>query len=103
MKARRHAPAHNGGGIMKTFRLTQIAIAITALFAGPVQAADPATVNWSSVPVKTLALFYPAQSTYQWLRSLEHPGAPVVSGGGACLTCHKDAEEKLGNKLVRAN
>ncbi|MEK6563339.1 MAG: hypothetical protein AABZ59_09180, partial [Candidatus Binatota bacterium] len=84
---------------MKTFRLMQIAIGITALFAGPGRAADPATINWAGVPVKTLALFYPAQSSYQWLRSPEHPGAPVVSSNGACLTCHKDAEEKLGNKL----
>src|SRR3989338_10246965 len=88
---------------MKTFRLMQIAIAITALFAGAASAADPAGINWGKIPTKTLSLFYPAQSTYQWLRSPEHPWAPVVSGGGACLTCHKDAEEKLGNKLVKAN
>ncbi len=88
---------------MKTFRLMQIAIAVTALFAGPARAADPAKINWKSVPRKTVTLFYPAQSTFQWLRSAEHPGAPVVTGGGACLTCHKDAEEKLGNKLVKAN
>jgi len=88
---------------MKTFRLMQIAIAITALFAGPVQAADPATINWKSIPTKTLTLFYPAQSTYQWLRSPDHPGAQVVTSDGACLTCHKDQEEKLGSKLVKAN
>jgi len=88
---------------MKTFRLMQIAIGITALFAGPARAADPATINWASIPVKTLTLFYPAQSSYQWLRSPEHAGASLVTGSGACLTCHKDAEEKLGNKLVKAN
>jgi hypothetical protein len=66
-------------------------------------AADPATIDWSRVPTKTLTLFYPGQSTYQWLRSPAHPGAPLVTSGGACLTCHKGAEEKLGNKLVRPN
>ena len=50
-----------------------------------------------------MTLFYPAQSTYQWLRSSAHPGAAIVTGGGACLTCHNGAEEKLGNKLVKAN
>ena len=88
---------------MKTFKSAQLAISITALFWGLSLAADPATVNWNSVPVKTVTLFYPAQSTYQWLRSADHPGAPVITGGGACLTCHKDQEEKLGNKLVKAN
>jgi hypothetical protein len=78
-------------------------MSIATLFAGPALAVDPATVNWNSVPTKTLTLFYPAQSSYQWLRSADHPGAQVVTGGGACLTCHKDTEEKLGNKLVKAN
>ena len=91
------------GKIMKTFRLVRLAIGIAILFAGTSLAADPATVNWNSVPTKTVTLFYPAQSTYQWLRSSAHPGAPVVTGGGACLTCHNGAEEKLGNKLVTAN
>ncbi|OGQ22061.1 MAG: hypothetical protein A3C54_04640 [Deltaproteobacteria bacterium RIFCSPHIGHO2_02_FULL_60_17] len=88
---------------MKTFRLMQIAIAITALFAGAASAADPAGINWGKIPTKTLSLFYPAQSTYQWLRGAEHPGAPVVATGAACAICHKDAEEKFGNKLVKAN
>lgn len=88
---------------MKVFRLMQIAIGITALFAGPVRAADPAAINWKSVPTKTVTLFYPAQSSYQWLRSSSHPGAQVVTSGGACLTCHTGTEEKLGNKLVKAN
>jgi hypothetical protein len=88
---------------MKTFRLAPIAIGIATLYAGPALAADPAAINWGGVPAKTVTLFYPAQSTYQWLRSADHPGAQLVSGGGACLTCHKDQEEKLGNKLVKAN
>jgi len=88
---------------MKLFRLAPLALSIGTLFAGPALAADPATINWKSVPAKTVTLFYPAQSTYQWLRSPAHPGAQVVTGGGACLTCHTGAEDKLGNKLVKAN
>ena len=84
-------------------RLALIAMSIVAIFAGPALAVDLATVNWVSVPTKTLTLIYPGQSSYQWLRSSDHPGAQVVTGGGACLTCHKGSEEKLGNKLVKAN
>ncbi|MDP2240794.1 MAG: ethylbenzene dehydrogenase-related protein [Burkholderiales bacterium] len=87
---------------MKRFKLP-LAFAIAAVLAGPALAADPATIDWKGVPAKTLTLFYPAQSTYQWLNSSEHPGAQMVKTGGACVTCHKDAEEKLGNKLVKAN
>jgi hypothetical protein len=89
--------------IMKACRSAQLAIGIAALFGGTCLAADPATITWNSVPTKTVTLFYPAQSTYQWLRSSAHPGSAVVIGGAACLTCHKDQEEKLGNKLVKAN
>jgi ethylbenzene dehydrogenase len=88
---------------MKTLRSVQLAFGIVTLFGGAALAADPATVNWNSVPTKTVTLFYPAQSTYQWVRSSAHPGAAVVTGGAPCLTCHKDQEEKLGNKLVQAN
>jgi hypothetical protein len=78
-------------------------MAISAALAGPALAADPAKINWKSVPARTVTLFYPGQSTYQWLRGAEHPGAQVVNTGGACLTCHKGAEQKLGDKLVKAN
>lgn len=66
-------------------------------------AAELQAVDWANVPTTTLALFYPAQSTYQWLRSPAHPGALAVGGGGACVTCHKGAEQRLGDKLVKAN
>ena len=88
---------------MNVSRLATMATAVGALFAYPAHAADPATINWKSVPVKTVTLFYPGQSSFQWLRSSAHPGAQVVVGGGACLTCHTGTEEKLGNKLVKAN
>jgi hypothetical protein len=88
---------------MKAFKVTVAAMAVAALSGGNTWAADPATINWKSVPTKTVTLFYPGQSTYQWLRSSSHPGAKVVTGGGACLTCHTGTEEKLGNKLVKAN
>ena len=69
----------------------------------PALAADPAKINWSKVPATTVPLFYPGQSSYEWLRTAEHPGSQVVAGDGACLTCHKDTEKKLGAKLVKAN
>ena len=81
-----------------------LTLGIAFLFAGPALAAgDPANVNWSSVPTHTVTLFYPGQSTYQWLRSSDHPGAQMVTSAGACMACHKGSEEKLGNKLVKAN
>ena len=89
---------------MKADRLILAVVAAAAVIGGcSMFAEDTGPVNWSRVPTTTVTLFYPAQSTYQWLRSPAHPGAQVVVTGGACLTCHSGQEEKLGNKLVRAN
>ena len=85
---------------MKT---TALILALTSLAATPAIAADPAKIEWSKVPASTVTLFYPAQSTYQWLRSPDHPGAQPVSAGEACVTCHKGQETQKGNALVKAH
>ena len=41
--------------------------------AGSVMAADPATIDWTKVPVSKLTLFYPGQSSYEWVRN-DHKG-----------------------------
>jgi len=71
------------------------------LLSGAAVAADPAAIDWSRVPSTTLTLFYPGQSTYQWLRSPRHKGASVVAYGTACVACHKGQEAKLGDKIVK--
>jgi hypothetical protein len=45
-------------------------------------------------------LFYPGQSSYEWLRK-DHPGASAVQADQPCVTCHKGQETKLGAKLVK--
>lgn len=68
-------------------------------------AADPAKIDWSKIPTTKLTLFYPGQSSYEWLRSAAHEGAgDKVKSGKACVACHDDANEEkdLGNKLVKA-
>lgn len=88
---------------MRTLRLIPGAIILAVLFTGAALAADPATLDWKSVPTTTINLFWPAQSSFQWLNSPDHSGAAMVKKMGACVTCHKGQEEKLGNKLVTAN
>lgn len=72
---------------------------------GSAMAADPARIDWSGVPVSTVVLFYPGQSSYEWLRSPGHKGASrQVARGDACVACHDetDAEKDLGATLVQA-
>jgi len=68
-------------------------------------AAEPAKINWNKIPVTTVPLFYPGQSSMEWLTSSAHEGAASrVKRGDACTSCHdeKDAEKVMGEKLVQA-
>jgi hypothetical protein len=56
--------------------------------------------DWTNVPVNTVKLFYPGQSSYQWLRSPEHKGQKLSLKGMACLACHKGKEAKIGENIV---
>ena len=78
-------------------------LALTAIGAGPVLAADPATIDWSKIPTVKVPLFYPGQSSYEWLRTPEHKKAQKeTTEGQACASCHKNEEKTLGEKLVKA-
>jgi Ethylbenzene dehydrogenase len=78
-------------------------LGLAAFTAQPLLAADPATIDWSKIPAKSVKLFYPGQSSYDWLLSDAHKkGNKAVPKGRACLTCHEDDEANMGNKLVKA-
>ena len=90
--------------ISMVVQLTAIGL-VGALGSGLVEAADPARINWSKIPAVNISLFYPGQSSYEWLISDAHEGAASrVKRGDACTSCHdeKDAEKELGEKLVKA-
>jgi hypothetical protein len=76
-------------------------LALSTFATVPAIAADPATIDWSKIPVRSETLFYPGQSSYEWLRA-QHPGAQVVLNGGACVTCHEGMQKAMGDKLVKA-
>jgi Ethylbenzene dehydrogenase len=84
---------------------TQLLAAVTALCTGAAMAADPATIDWARIKSTSVPLFFPGQSSYEWLRSDAHKGASrKVESGQSCVSCHdeKDAEKDLGNELVKA-
>jgi len=79
---------------------TGLGVAALAALAGSSSAMAAPPADWSAIPAQTVKLFFPGQSSYQWLRSKDHPGAVLVKTGGACLTCHKGKEEKMGTDIV---
>jgi hypothetical protein len=72
------------------------------MVAAPAMAADPASIDWSKISATNITLFYPGQSSYEWLRSANHPGSKFVLDGKACTTCHTGKEKAMGDKLVKA-
>ena len=66
-------------------------------------ATGPQAINWDKIPSTKVALFYPGQSSYEWLRSDAHKGAAKeVQRGDSCTSCHDDAKEEqlMGNKIL---
>ena len=83
--------------------LTFIAILIGFVFlmTGSNALADVDSIDWSTAPAKTVTLFYPGQSSYQWLRSSKHKRAnKKTAQGEACLSCHEGEEADIGNLIV---
>lgn len=58
--------------------------------------------DWSKVPTTQVRLFYPGQSTYQWLQGPEHKrnANKKVAAGEPCLGCHKGEEAEIGDSLA---
>ena len=82
-------------------RKTALILSLSAFAMGSAFAADPATIDWSKVPATNVPLFYPGQSSYEWLRSSDHKGATVVKNNGACAACHTGKEKAIGEKIVK--
>jgi Ethylbenzene dehydrogenase len=99
------AQSTNAGG--RRWRLAIAAAAVLAvpfgaLTAAPALAADPAKIDWSKVAAKELNLFYPGQSTYDWLVTPDHKkGDKQVAQGKSCVSCHEGDEADVGNKVVK--
>ena len=84
-------------------KLKLLAVMLTALAAGMAQGADPATIDWSKIAAKKITLFYPGQSSYEWLLSDAPKGAAKETRrGDACTFCHDepDGEKDIGNNIV---
>lgn len=81
-----------------------IALGLAVFGMGSTSAADPATIDWAKIKATSIPLFYPGQSSYEWLRSDAHKGAnKEVKRGDSCVSCHdeEDAEKDMGEKLVK--
>jgi len=80
---------------IKSFLIASAFAAV--LGASPARAA----IDWSSVPAKDVVLFYPGQSSFEWVMTpTDHEGADKFRGGKNCHQCHNGDEKSMGDLLV---
>ena len=65
----------------------------------------PATgvgIDWSDVPGRKITLFYPGETSMEWVMTgKDHGGArPFLNGGDRCITCHDKETADMGKKMV---
>jgi hypothetical protein len=69
-------------------------------------AADPATIDWGKIPSTKVGLFYPGQSSYEWLLTDAHSKTDKVKSGESCVSCHEKPDAgklkstAMGEKIV---
>jgi hypothetical protein len=75
---------------MKVLRL------IPAVFLASIAGAAAAP-NWAKIPAKPITLYYPGQTSLEWLMTPpDHKGADRFRGGSTCISCHMGQERVLG-------
>ena len=68
-----------------------LCVSLTLFGLGTASAVDPAKIDWSKIKATSVPLFYPGQSSYEWLRSDAHKGASKeVIRGDSCVSCHDE-------------
>ncbi|MEH6813012.1 MAG: NapC/NirT family cytochrome c [Motiliproteus sp.] len=72
--------------------------------AAQVAAATPAAgtgVEWASVPNREITIFYPGQTSMEWMRrGKDHGGARPYKAGDRCVDCHDAETADMGQKIV---
>jgi len=74
------------------------AVAETASAAAPSGGID---INWSGIEPVEVTLFYPGQSSMEWvLKGSDHGGKRAFNQGDRCFDCHEDEEIDIGDLII---
>ncbi len=79
--------------------MKKIAIAVTGLLVAGGALAAP---DWDKVPARTVKLFYPGQSGFEWvMNTADHSAVPdIVNKKRFCAKCHEGDANEIGDKIV---
>lgn len=56
--------------------------------------------NWDKVVTRNVTVFYPGQSSMEWVLGREHGGKRAFKSGDRCFDCHEEELVDMGDKIV---
>ncbi len=68
---------------------------------GASTSADLPAIDWSKVAEKKVTLFYPGQTSFEWIQNgPDHGGARAFKKGEQCSGCHEGEQADMGAKMA---
>jgi hypothetical protein len=84
---------------MKNF--IQLTAATLGLAGALLSTSALAGANFAGVPAKDVGLFYPGQSSFEWIMTdSDHSGATKFKAGKNCAQCHVGDESNMGTLIA---
>lgn len=79
--------------------MKKISLAMMAAFVAGSAVASP---DWSKAPVRKVKVFYPGQSSLEWvMNKADHSAVPdIVEKKRPCAKCHEGDANEIGDKIV---
>jgi len=64
-------------------------------------AASRGSVDWSAIEALEVVLFYPGQTSMEWmLKGSDHGGKRALVSGDRCFECHEEEEVDIGDIII---
>lgn len=79
------------------------AVSAAAPAAAPTRAVaskSSGSLDWGSIPARQITVFYPGQTSIEWVMGRTHGGARAVKTGDRCTECHDKEAADMGKKIV---
>jgi len=84
--------------VVKT-ETVKAAAAVTTKSSAPV-ASSKGSIDWSKAASREVTVFYPGQSSMEWVLGRQHGGKRAFKSGDRCFDCHEEELADIGNKIV---
>ncbi|MCW9014002.1 MAG: NapC/NirT family cytochrome c [Gammaproteobacteria bacterium] len=62
--------------------------------------AGGSSIDWSTAGSRQVTVFYPGQSSMEWVLGRQHGGKRAFNSGDRCFDCHEEELVDIGNKIV---